>query len=375
MTLRRLTSRLCVALTLALHVTGGFAADSLRLLTGPQATLQHRVGSELARRLAAAIGTPLPVIETAGPGELLQRMRDESRPDGLDLALVQADVGQLYLNAALGGNRDAASWLAPLRVVAPLYREELHFIVRSDSPYESLQDIRDAHINVGPIAGGTAMSVATLYPLLFDAAPAPDKLSRLSHEEALAKMLTDKSIEVVAILSDQPAPLLANMQAEARRYIRLLKFDHQHPSSKALSKVYSASALRATSYPRLLDQDLPALSVRLYLVAHGKPGGTSTQRLNRVGAAYCTEVPRLRSGGHPKWTEVPRGLPVLAPGWHYSEVSTPELARCLGLGENEIPDTCQPAELKLGLCGVATVPAPQPPAAAPQSSQPRAPGG
>ena len=375
MILRRLTGRLCVVLTLAPHVTGGFAADSLRLLTGPQATAQHRVGGELARRLATAIGIPIAVIDTAGPGELLQRMRDESRPDGLDLALVQADVGQLYLHAALGGNRDATSWLVPLRVVAPLYREELHFIVRSDSPYQSLQDIRDAHINVGPIAGGTAMSVATLYPLLFDAAPAPDKLSRLSHEEALVKMLTDKSIDVVAVLSDQPAPLLANMQPEARRYIRLLKFDSGHSSTAAVSKVYGTSALRSTSYPRLLDHDLPALSVRLYLVAHGKMEGNVAQRLSRVGAAYCTEVSNLRSGGHPKWTEVARGLPVLAPGWHYSETSTPELARCLGLTVNEIPDTCQPAEVTLGLCGAATVPVPQLPAADPLSTPPHVTGG
>jgi uncharacterized protein len=373
-TLRRVTGHLGVALALALHVAGAFAADTLRLLTGPQTTSQHRIGNELARRLAAAIGAPIPVIDTAGPGELLQRMRNESRPDRLDLALVQADVGQLYLHAALGGNREAASWLAPLRVVAPLYREELHFIVRNDSPYESLHDIRDAYINVGPIAGGTAMSVATLYRLMFDTPPPPEKLSRLSNEEALAKMLTDKSIDVVAVLADQPTALLANMQPEARRYIRLLKFDRNHSSAAAVYKVYSASTLRVSSYPRLLDQDLPALAVRLYLVVHGKPEGTVAKQLDRIGTAYCTEVPRMRSGGHPKWAEVPRGLPILAPGWHYSEASTPGLARCLGLTENEIPDTCQPAEATLGLCGATVIPTPRPSAADPQSTQPLAPG-
>jgi TRAP-type uncharacterized transport system substrate-binding protein len=349
-----------VVLALALNFASASAADTLRLLTGPQGTTQHRFGSELARRLATAIGTPVPVVDTAGPGELLQQMRNEARTDGFDLALVQADVGQLYLHSAFGGNRDAAAWLAPLRVVAPLYREDLHFIVRSDSPYESLQDIRTARINVGPVAGGTAMSVATLYRLLFDAPPPPENLSRLSHEEALAKMLTDKSIDVVALLSDQPAPLLANMQTEARRYIRLLKFDGGHPGAAALSRVYAASTLRATSYPRLLDQDLPALSVRLYLAVHGKPDDATARMLSRVGSAYCTEVPRLRTGGHPKWTEVPRGLPVLAPGWHYSAISTPELARCVGLAENEIPDACQPAELLLGLCKATLAPVPNP---------------
>lgn len=354
MTWRRLAAGLGTALAFALPVAAG-AADSLRLLTGPQDGTQYRIGSELAQRLAAANGSPVPVVATPGPGNALQRLRDEARTDGLDLAIVQADVGQLYLQAALGGNREAAAWLEPLRVVAPLHGEELHFIVRSDSSYESLNDIRDARINVGPVAGGTAISVATLYRLLFDAAPAPDKLTRLDHEDALVKMLTDRSIDVVALLADQPAPLLANMKPEARRFVRLLKFDGEQPAAGAVLKVYGASALRTASYPRLLDKDLPALAVRLYLVVHGQPEGAMAARLQRLAGAYCTEVPRLRSAGHAKWREVPKGLPALAPGWHYSEAGTPELARCLDLLANEIPDACLPDERFLGLCGVTVI--------------------
>lgn len=335
-------------------------ADDTRVLTGPPGSGQSRIGGELARRLSTAAGVPIGIVETAGPGELLQRLRDEIRPNGLDLAVVQADIGQLYLNAALGGNREAASWLTPLRVVAPLYREDLHFIVRSDSPFEALQDIRHARINVGPVAGGAAMSVATLYRLLFNAAPPPENLSRFGNEEALAKLLTDRSIDVVAVLGEQPVALLAAMKPEARRYIRLLQFDREHPSAPAVSRVYGASTLRVTSYPRLLDHDVPTLAVRLYLVAQGEREGLAAQRLRRIGAALCTELPRLKAGGHQKWREIPTGLPALMPGWHYSEASTPDLARCLGLAENEIPDLCPPDEQALGLChtGIAVTPTP-----------------
>ncbi|MBI4995642.1 MAG: C4-dicarboxylate ABC transporter substrate-binding protein [Rhodocyclales bacterium] len=360
---RRLAGQLGVTLAVALP-SATAVADEIRLLSGPQQTSQHRVAGELARRITPAAGLPVTVAATAGPGDLLQQLRDDTRPSSLNLAVVQADIGQLYLNVALGGNREAAAWLAPLRVVAPLYNEELHFIVRSDSAFESLQDIRNARINVGPVAGGTAMSVATLYRLLFDAPPPAENLSRLDHEEALAKMLTDRSIDVVALLADQPAPLLANMKPEARRYVRLLKFDREHAGAAAAAMVYGISALRATSYPRLLDQDVPALAVRLYLVAHGKPEGLQAQRLRRIATALCTEVPRLRTSGHRKWHEVATGLPALAPGWHYSEVSTPDLARCLRLAENEIPDVCLPDERFLGLCGVTVIAAPVPAGAA-----------
>jgi TRAP-type uncharacterized transport system substrate-binding protein len=358
--------RLVVALAAPLLSMAAFA-DNVRLLTGPQQTTQYRLGSELAVRLAPAIDVPLTAVATAGPADTLQSMRDDARQGGgLNLALLQGDVAQLYLLTAQGGNRDAATWLAPLRVIAPLYGEELHFIVRSDSAFESVQDIRDARINVGPAAGGTALSVATLYRLLFDSPPAAGKLSRLGHDLALAKLLTDRSIDVVALLADQPAALLANMKPEARRYVRLLKFDREHPAAAIVSRVYGTSALRASSYPNLLDNDVPALAVRLYLVVHGEPAGEDAQRLRRLAAAFCQEMPRLRVDGHPRWRDVVPGLPALVPGWHYSETGTPEVARCLGVAGNEIPDACLPTEQALGLCRANVTVAPPSPGDAAQ---------
>ncbi len=348
---RRMAGRLWVAAALALSSPGSHAAEEVRLLTGPQASTQHQIGGELAWHLAPFADMPLAVVPMAGPTDILQRLRDATRQgSGMNLALLQADVAQIYLLAAERGNANAAAWLAPLRVVAPLYSEELHFIVRSDSDLTTVQDIRDARINVGPVTGGTALSVATLYRLLFDAAPAPDKLSRLGHAEALAKLLTDQSIDVVALLADQPAPLLANMKPEARRFIRLLKFDREHPTGEAVQRVYGVSALRAASYPNLLGEDVPTLAVRLYLVAGGQREDEDGERLRRLVGAYCQELPRLKSDGHPKWRELDPGLPALAPGWHYAKATAAGLARCMGVAENAIPDTCLPQEQALGLC-------------------------
>jgi TRAP-type uncharacterized transport system substrate-binding protein len=354
----RLASRLLGAwLVMSISQTT-FGAGEVQLLAGPRTGTQFQMAGELAKRLGNAELT-IDAVSTAGPGEALQRMRDAARNgDGPSLAILQADVAQLYLLTAQGGNREAAAWLAPLRVLAPLHSEELHFLVRSDSPFESVQDIRDARINVGPPAGGTAMSVATLYRLLFDAQPAPEKLSRLGHEEALAKLLTDRSIDVVALLADQPAPLLASMKPEARRFVRLLRFDREHPTAAIVSRVYGTTVLRKTSYPRLLDEDVPALAVRLYLAVHGDVRGEYARQLHQIAGGYCRELPRLKAAGQPKWREVAPGLPALVPGWHYADTGTAELARCLGLASNEIPDACLPLEQALGLCRASVTVAP-----------------
>lgn len=354
----RLAGRLLVAWACLLASVNSLGAEEIQLLAGPRAGTQFEMAAELAKRLGSA-DLVISAIPTAGPGEALQRMRDAARSgNGLSLAVLQADLAQLYLSSAQSGNREAATWLAPLRVLAPLHSEELHFLVRSDSRYESIQDIRDARINVGVAAGGTAMSVAALYRLLFDAQPAPEKLSRLSHEEALAKLLTDRSIDVVALLADQPAPLLANMKPEARRFVRLLKFDREHPTAAMVSRVYGTTTLRKASYPRLLDEDVPALAVRLYLAVHGELRGENARYLHQIAGGYCRELPRLKSAGQAKWREVAPGLPALVPGWHYADAGSAELARCQGLASNEIPDVCLPLEQALGLCRATVTVAP-----------------
>lgn len=266
----------------------------------------------------------------------------------MNLALLPADLGQSYLFAA-ERNSNAAAWLAPLQVIAPLYEEELHFIVRADSGLRTLEGLRGARINVGPQAGGTALSVVTLYRLLFDVAPAPEQLSRLSHEQALTKLLTDRSIDVVAVLGDQPAPLLAAMKPEARRFVRMLRFDPEHAASASVLRVYRTSVLRAASYPNVLAEDQPTLAVRLYLVAHGPRTGEDEARLRRLAGAYCQGLAHLKADGHAKWRDLDPGLPPLAPGWHYAASTTRELARCLGVTA-AVPDTCLPQEQALGLC-------------------------
>ena len=54
----------------------------------------------------------------------------------------------------------------------------------------------------------------------------------LPNDEALIKLITDKSIDVAVVAAGQPAPIIANMKPEAQQFIKLLKFDPAHPSSK-----------------------------------------------------------------------------------------------------------------------------------------------
>ena len=59
------------------------------------------------------------------------------------------------------------------------------------------------------------------------------------------------------MIAGQPAKLLVGMQPEVRQFIKLLKFDPNHATSKAVLRTYFPATVRASSYANLLAEDMP----------------------------------------------------------------------------------------------------------------------
>ena len=76
--------------------------------------------------------------------------------------------------------------IRPLRVIMPLYNEEIYFIARADSPLNFVHEIKDAKINVGPLRSGTAMSATTIYRQMFGEA-LPDANAQLPQQRGRAR--------------------------------------------------------------------------------------------------------------------------------------------------------------------------------------------
>ena len=269
----------------------------------------------------------------------------------------------LGIDALTGGNHswdgphgrtihDAeARIIRPLRVILPLYNEEIYFIARADAPYNYVHEIRDAKINVGLLRSGTAMSATTLYRLMFDR-PLPDaNISFLSNEEALARLVTDKSIDVVVVVAGQPAKLLTDMKPEARALIKLLKLDPKHPASQAALKTYFPTSVRASLHPNLLTEDVPGLAVKAFLVTYDYNQSATQARLARFARSLCENFGTLQAEGHPKWKEVELAMPELGRGWAYFPPIAREFERCVAA--RALPakaKSCTTEQKILGLC-------------------------
>ena len=148
---RQLIGAFIVAFTAtALQLHGGLAcaAAEYKIVTANQKGTYFAIGLDLAKIVAPDADIQLEVLPTAGSAANIKHLRYDV---GVKLAIVQADVFQAFLDRAATGNTEAGTIIRPLRVILPLYNTEIHYIVRADSPYNYLHDIKGAKINGGEV--------------------------------------------------------------------------------------------------------------------------------------------------------------------------------------------------------------------------------
>ena len=330
------------------------AAVDYKIVTASERGTYIKIGRDLAEFVAPSADIKLDAVTSAGSAENVRLLRSEP---GVKLALVQSDVYQSFLDIAASGNMAARALIEPLRVIMPLYNEEIYFIVRADSERNYIHEVRNAKINAGETGSGTALTSATLYRLMFGE-PMPDaSASFLPNEEALARLVTDKTIDVVVVVAGQPAKLLVDMKPESRGLIKLLKFNPDHSSSTAVLKTYFPASVRASNYPNLLTADTPGLAVKALLVTYNFQLKDTENHLRNMARSLCQNFPALQEKGHPKWREVELALPPLGRGWFYYGPTAREIRACVAGGpklatsaKSQPASQCAQRERILGLC-------------------------
>jgi len=341
---------------LVLHSAGALAAAEFKIATADKRGTYFAIGADLAKYVAPGADISLEVMPTDGSAANIRHLRFDP---GVKFAIVQADVYQAFVDrGAERSEKDAARIIGPLRVILPLYNTEIHYIARADSPYNYLHDLKDARINGGLVGSGAAFITHTLYRMMFNT-PMPEKNATfMPNDEALVKLITDKSIDVAVVAAGQPAPIIANMKPEAQKFIKLLKFDPKHPSSKRPLSIYAPSTVRAASYPNLLTEDFTTISVGAFLVTYDYKLEATTSYLVRFARSLCQNFPVLQTEGHPKWRDVRLALPALGKGWTYyaptervlRTCSDPSTAPRPAAPASRAEGTCTQQEQILGLC-------------------------
>ncbi|MES2886855.1 MAG: TAXI family TRAP transporter solute-binding subunit [Pseudomonadota bacterium] len=352
MLLKQIGKRLLACVTVSALVVAGSASAAgiaYNIVTSTENGTYPLIGKDLANHIAPAAGIELQPLFSKGSVENIKRLRDEP---GTKLALVQADVYQAYKDQAARGNAEAARLIRPLRVVLPLYDEEVYVITRADSPLQYISQIQNLRINIGPIGSGSAMTATTLYRAMFKVPMADDKVSTLSNEDALLQLVKDKNLDAVIVVAGQPTTLFLGMEPGVEKYFKLLKADNS-PALTAALNTYSKSTIRATSYPNWLKEDHPSVSVKSLLVTFDYNLVHTRQALAGFAKSLCANFDTLQARGHPKWREVSLRLPPLSAGWSYYGPTSQELGRCVASAARQTPAAsanCALPDKVMGLC-------------------------
>ncbi|HZZ92891.1 MAG TPA: TAXI family TRAP transporter solute-binding subunit [Usitatibacter sp.] len=311
------------------------------------------IGGDLAKMVMPGADIDLEVMPTDGSAANIKLLRYEP---GVKFAIVQADVYQAFVDRGSSNRGEASRVIKPLRVILPLYNTEIHYIVRADSEMNYIHDIKGAKINGGLVGSGAAFITNTLYKMMFGSDIPEAQASFLPNAEALGKLVTDKSVDVVVVAAGQPAPIVSNMKPEAQKLIKFLKFDPKAPSAKEALKVYAPATVRQSSYPQLLTADFTTISVGAFLVTYDYNLQGTVESMRRFARSLCQNFSTLQEKGHPKWREVQLALPELNPGWTYYGPTASELRACMagqsgGSGARRGPRAaCSREERILGLC-------------------------
>ncbi|MBF0138405.1 MAG: TAXI family TRAP transporter solute-binding subunit [Magnetococcus sp. DMHC-1] len=284
------------------------------------------------------------VISSNGSIENVIRMRHQP---GVNMSIVQSDVLLHYKVEAEKGNRDAIGMINQLRVLLPLYQEEVHIIVRADSQINWLHQLYGKKISLGPKTSGSSLTGHLFYKLMtnndLQESNVLYTVGDNSFDDSLNALL-NQDVDALFMVTGQPSGRLAEFPEKVKNLIKMVKVDYNNEvTTKIFNGPYYKSVIPKESYP-WLTEDIPTISVRAYLVSKEYNRLQSKENIVKFVKSICRNFPTLKKNGHPKWKEMVLDLEKLPGGWRYS--SDAEVA----LKSKDCQQECTPEQEMFKLC-------------------------
>ncbi len=313
------------SLVLILTMAPAAWAKPLGFVAGPSTGTDLRIAREIAE-IGRSVNVPIEVRTTMGSIDNLRRMG--TRTENAGLGLVQSDVLGFLKRSQSAESQSIAS---KVRLVAPLYREEVHLLASRN--VGSVGDLSGKRIAIGTEGSGSMLTAMNVFSVL---GVKPSNLYKVAPPEAATAVLTGRA-DAALIVGGAPLKLFQNMaelardpaspEAAALAQVHFLSLD-----ADALKEGYEAATIRKSDYP-FITQDVPTVAVRALLVVYD-----FTLKNEPYYHQRCAELARLgtalshaQSGAssHPKWHETLKALRATdsQPGiaWPHDQCLSPKL--------------------------------------------------
>ncbi len=183
-----------------------------------------------------------------------------------DLALIMADTGY---NALKGLEKFKAGGPVPLRTVAVLYPNYMHFVTLDGSGIRSMADLRGKRVSTGAPGSGTEVKALRVLESYGINADKDIKRERLSVAES-AGALKDRKVDAFAWDGGLPTAAVLDLAATPGIKAKILNnADHFDKMIEKYGPVYFKTTIPKAIYPHM-DADAQVVGVANLLVCNEK---------------------------------------------------------------------------------------------------------
>ncbi|MDF1660416.1 MAG: TAXI family TRAP transporter solute-binding subunit [Planctomycetota bacterium] len=198
-----------------------------------------------------------------------------------ELALVQRDVLQ-----AVADSKTFAPLLKELRLLSPIFSEEVHLLARRDGSVSSVEDLSGKRVQVGLSSSGTWWTVHNI----LSQKGIQINAQRSTAQPALMRVLGGE-LDAMFLVGGSPMGLLSDLPATYKEDLKLVPL--------SALKGYEAAAIDTPSY-QWNDSPCKTLSTEAYLIARRELSGDFIVKLIQGMHAHKKSLMTM----HPKWSEL-----------------------------------------------------------------------
>jgi TRAP transporter TAXI family solute receptor len=324
------------------------------ITTGSKTGTYYQIGLNLAKYVAPDACINLKALNSKGSLDNAYKLRSPSYKR-LKFAIVQNDVLQELQRFSKEGVYKAKDLVDNLRVLAPLYDEEIHILTKKNSSIKTFADLRNKTLSIGSEKSGTAMTSHLLYKELFGENLTNFKLE--SFDNALNSLGEDKVDAVIKVVGQPYARMSKEMGKNASDFIKLISYDEKDNAQNPITSYYT-SEIYDKNYP-WISEDIPTLSTKAYLVTFNYQNPTTVSYLKNFMISFNNKLKTLQNTAskdnntpHVKWKQIDSVCGSKLPGgWKFHSVvsdicNNPTNSRITGSNKNE----CTAYKRSVGLC-------------------------
>lgn len=323
-------------LSLAVHVS--HAADAM--ITGHEKQSYFVAGQDIQRWVDPQL-VVLPSFSS------MDNIKALGKASGVSYAIVHSDVYPAFAELTRHDpDADVRRWaqalISQLRVIVPLYDEDIYFIVNRHAHARTLADIGQSRFFLGATGSDTWLTARRIYQAFFQQPPRTADADSAFDEPsvggepnvsslALAQLARGDSsrFDVVVVIGLRSAEFLQHLDPE----LRILGLPKHDGRLLPLLNQYHLGFLSARVIPNI-QGDTPILTVPSYLVTEQFRNPVRNERVRDFAELLCEHVDRLLATRHAAWLTMAWSpsfpqLPSLVRGWQYSELTSPIINHCM----------------------------------------------